>query len=224
MHELFYRTLYVLLTTGLLLCFTYFTVAIQLEYYDAYFASYYQATEFAFDQSVACFRPVNLQHSNATESIVKQVKAHAPLLNWINDLQLWPQRFCAHSYDPKTFESRWVQWDSTLGLGRENNDAKAWSFLCISSMNYFFTLQLNAQRLNTIAMHSLFCHLFIQFCMQMHGFVVPGLLTHQRLYWVALTHLLVLTLVLYSAFYLLYLSALEELNLEQLDSELQITV
>lgn len=167
--ELFYRIYYALLTSCLLFCFAYFTLAIQYEYYTAYFANYYQACEFDFNQNIVCFEPQNINFTN---------------------------------------------------LNKENNDAKAWSFLSINYNNYFFSYDLKYEVLNIIAMRNLFGYLLLNTCFQMHGFVLGGLLNIKRLHNYVILHLLILTLLFYYAFYNIYLTCLIDLLLEQLDSEL----
>lgn len=55
--ELFYRIYYALLTSCCLFCFVYINHAIQYEVNNAYFANYYQACEFDFDQQLTCVEP-----------------------------------------------------------------------------------------------------------------------------------------------------------------------
>lgn len=255
MYELFYRTMYLLLTAGLITCFTYFSIAIMYEYYAAYFANYYEATEFAFDQStcefrncVCCFSfwpcssSLNAYYdcdlAPPKESFrEKESLSEKAIQVFFTSLPVAIHRSCLkqHYYFINSQLSFWsqglnsltnescndVQGSNINGI-TENNDAKAWSFLFISSMAYFFPLQLNVQRLNYILTNDFCCYLTLIFNVQFHGFVIPGLLTAKRLHWLTLLHLLIIVLLTNYGFYLFYLSFVMQHALEQLDSELQM--
>ena len=247
--ELSYRILYLLLSLFLFYCFSYFNQGVQLEYFSGLFVNEYQAIDFNCDENIRHelnnmlnFLIEEKQHISQnvfqTSSASQNKKTLIEMVNPCKGSEMTGIIVYTDFLKPRFF---------FLGMGGElqgdiqnlksslnnesflefanQNESKTWAYLFVSSLTYFYCLQLNVTYTNGFVVRNMLSYFCLIFCIQFTALIAPGLLKQQRGY-CNLVHLLtavtVLSLIGNQNLFFMLINSIYELTLEPLDSELQI--
>jgi hypothetical protein len=106
------------------------------------------------------------------------------------------------------------------------NESKSWSCLFLNNLGYFYCLQLQPVYLNFIINYNCLSYTLLYNLTHIYSLVLPGLLKYQKIYAWFILHILIYILTLLQfdnhCLFLMFLTFKQELNLEPIDSELQI--
>lgn len=215
LFEVYYRILYTIGAISLIECFSYFVLGHQLEYFSGLFAFYYQAVDFDSygDLSRVGFRrpssDLELDDCFLLFGSAKHTQA-----------SIWEER--AFILKPQLLS------DDYCGLGKQlnrflvlsPNEGRAWFNLFIAYLSYFYCLEVDKTTLNNMLLYIKVINFCILTITQTYSVCIPALLTK----WAG-NHLFIsvafITFLLSSKSAIFILtSSFEELQLEQLDSEL----
>lgn len=217
LFEVYYRVFYTIGAIGIVECFSYFVQGHQLEYFSGLLALHYQAIDFNFYE--------DLKHYGL-QSLPKDFKQDESLLFCEDKLKqvdicqdretiLEPELLSNFKRNcrEKVFLKKHL-------LALSPNEGRAWFYLFIVCLSYFYCVEVDKSTLKCILMYVKLINFCILAFAQTYSVFIPGLLKKWAgKHFFILMASTVILLLSKSVMYIL-ITSFEELQLEQLDSEL----
>ncbi len=215
--EICYRNLYIASVFLFMQGFSYFTEGFQLEFFSGLFVTNFQAVDFNFHNNIMyhSFTFEKLSYQPDTKELLsgalKSTQNNYDYLSVYSDKFYLKNKLTTYQYD--------LSKNHFLALS--SNEAKTWSCLFIIYLNYFYCIQLNQAILNCLLLYTKLKYLASFIIIHYYSMIKPGLLNTQKL-WVfqLLLTILLLSFIINQYTILTVIAIVEELKLEQLDSEL----
>ena len=215
--EICYRNLYIASVFLFMQGFSYFTEGFQLEFFSGLFVTNFQAVDFNFHNNIMyhSFTFEKLSYQPDTEELLSG--ALKSTQNNYDYLSVYSDKF----YLKNKFSTYQYGLSKNHFLALSSNEAKTWSCLFIIYLNYFYCIQLNQAILNCLLLYTKLKYLASFIIIHYYSKIKPGLLNTQQL-WVfqLLLTILFLSFIINQYTILTVIAIVEELKLEQLDSEL----
>lgn len=215
LFEVYYRIFYTIGAISIVECFSYFVQGHQLEYFSGLLAFNYQAVDFDFygDLKRIGLRSLSKDLEQEDCSLLFENKQRQVENREDKTFILKPQLF---SY----FESSGLETQPSHFLALSPNEGRAWFYLFIVYLSYFYCLEADKTTLNNTLMYIKLINFCILTIAQIYSVVIPGLLKRwARNHFFILIAFMVFLLFSKSAI-LILTASFEELQLEQLDSQL----
>jgi hypothetical protein len=215
LFEVYYRIFYTIGAMSIIECFSYFVEGHQLEYFYGLLALNYQAIDF---DSYGDLRRIELQ------LLPKRLQQDDCFLLFED------KRGQTENSGYKAFFSKLdlLSDSEKCDLGKQRsdlfvlsrNEGRAWFYLFIIFLSYFYCLEVDKATLNTMLMYTKRIHFCILIISHIYSVFTPGLFKKRtgNNFFILMLFMAIFTTG-ESAIFILA-STFEELKLEQLDSEL----
>jgi hypothetical protein len=213
LFEVYYRIFYTIGAISIIECFSYFVLGHQLEYFSGLLAFNYQAVDFDFYgdlKRVGFRRPSSDLELDDCFLLFESAKQAGICEDRVFILkpQLLSNDSCGLDEQPSHF------------LVLSPNEGRAWFYLFIAYLSYFFCLEVDKTTLNNMLMYIKLINFCILTITQTYSVCIPALLKK----WVGNHFFISVVFIIFllsskSAMFILIASS-SELQLEQLDSEL----
>ena len=213
LFEVYYRIFYTIGAISIIECFSYFIEGHQLEYFYGLLAFNYQAIDF---DSYGDLRRIGVR------SLSKSLEQDDCFLflegkggqteNTQNSAFVFKRHLFSDSEKCVLDKPR----SDLFALSR--NEGRAWFYLFIMFLSYFYCLEVDKATLDTMLMYTKLTHFFFLIISHIYNAFVPGLFKTSNHFFILMLFMAIFT-VANSAVFILA-STFEELKLEQLDSEL----
>lgn len=224
LFEVYYRIFYTIGAISIIECFSYFVLGHQLEYFSGLLAFNYQAVDF---DSYGDLRRVGFRWPSSDLELDDCFLLFESAESKSNDH--WTKGLAGICEDRAfIFFKPQLLSDDSCGLDKQPshfivlspNEGRAWFNLFIAYLSYFYCLEVDKTTLNNMLLYIKLINLCILTITQTYSVCIPALLKK----WAG-NHLFIsvafITFLLSSKSAILILTAsFEELQLEQLDSEL----
>ena len=216
LFEAYYRVFYTAGAICIIECFSYFVQGHQLEFFSGLLAFNYQVVDFDFNGDLRRhgFRPLSPGLKEEDCFLLFNKQGFSLTGNCEN------QGFLFKSLLPGCFESFGLDKPPSHFLALSPNEGRAWFYLFIVYLSYFYCLEVDKTTLNNMLIYINCVNYCILTTVQIYIVLIPGLFKKwaRGLFFVLAAFIAVL-LFSQSAIFIL-IAGFEELLLEQLDSEL----
>jgi hypothetical protein len=215
LFEVYYRIFYTIGAICIIECFSYFVEGHQLEYFYGLLAFNYQAIDF---DSYGDLRRMGLKLSSKS---LEQNDCFLLFENNGGQAENSGGRvffFKPHPLGDSEKFNLDKQCNDLFALSR--NEGRAWFYLFIIFLSYFYCLEVDKTTLNTMFMYVKLTNICILIISHIYSTCIPGLFKKRMgNHFFILMSFMVIFMAVKSAIFILA-SIFEELKLEQLDSEL----
>lgn len=216
LFEVCYRIVYIVGTITIIECFSYFVLGYQLEYLSGLLALNYQAVDFNFVEDFKQIKYLLSFNTNLKEENdclpLKDIQKQSGLCKE-KSIILEPPLF---SY----FESYSLDEKPVHLLTLSANEGKAWFYLFLSCLSYFYCLEVDKSGLSNVLAYLKLMDLSILVLVHIYTVCIPGLLKKWVENYFFICMVIIIILLVSKPSILLLAASFEELQLEQLDSEL----
>lgn len=216
LFEAYYRVFYTAGAICIIECFSYFVQGHQLEFFSGLLAFNYQVVDFDFngDLRLNGFRSLSPGLKEEDCFLLFDKQEFSLTGNCEN------QGFLFKSQLPGCFESFGLDKQPSHFLALSPNEGRAWFYLFIVYLSYFYCLEVDKTTLNNTLIYINCVNYCILAAVQIYIVLIPGLFKKwARGNFFILAAFIAVLLFSQSAIFLL-IAGFEELLLEQLDSEL----
>lgn len=215
LFEVYYRVFYTMGAIGIVECFSYFVQGHQLEYFSGLLALHYQAIDFNFYE--------DLKHYGL-QSLSKDLKQDESLLfceDKLNQVEICQDKKTILEPDPlSNFKSNCQEKLAEHPLALSPNEGKAWFYLFIVCLSYFYCVEVDKSTLNSMLMYVKLINFCIIAFAQTYSVFIPGLLKKWAGKHFFILMVFTVSILLSKSVMYILITSFEELQLEQLDSEL----
>ena len=214
LFEVYYRVFYTMGAIGIVECFSYFVQGHQLEYFSGLLALHYQAIDFNFYEDLKHYGLQSLPKENRDESLLfckdnlKQVEICQDRKTFLEPEPL------------SNFKSNCQEKQAEHPLALSPNEGKAWFYLFIVCLSYFYCVEVDKSTLNSMLMYVKLINCCIIAFAQTYSVFIPGLLKKWGGKHFFILMVFTVSLLLSKSVMYILITSFEELQLEQLDSEL----
>ena len=214
LFEVYYRVFYTMGAIGIVECFSYFVQGHQLEYFSGLLALHYQAIDFNFYEDLKHYGLQSLPKENRDESLLfckdnlKQVEICQDRKTFLEPEPL------------SNFKSNCQEKQVEHPLALSPNEGKAWFYLFIVCLSYFYCVEVDKSTLNSMLMYVKLINFCIIAFAQTYSVFIPGLLKKWGGKHFFILMVFTVSLLLSKSVMYILITSFEELQLEQLDSEL----
>lgn len=214
LFEVYYRIFYIIGAISIIECFSYFIEGHQLEYFSGLLAFNYQTIDF---DSYGDLKRIGLR------SLSKSLEQDDCLLFEDKREQAENSGDRAFCFKPRLlsyWENSGVDKQRSDLLALSRNEGRAWFYLFIVFLSYFYCLEVDKTTLNTMLMYIKLINFCILIITHIYSAIIPGLFKKWagNHFFILMLFMAIFTASKSSIFILA--SSFGELELEQLDSEL----
>lgn len=212
LFEVYYRIFYTIGAITIIECFSYFILGHQLEFFSGLLAFNYQAVDFDSygDLKRICQSlPKDLKQEDCFLLFEdKQGQAEIHENEVLKPLVLSCSESCGLERQPRYF------------LALSPNEGRAWFYLFIVYLGYFYCLEVDKTTLSSMVMYIKLIYFCILTITQIYSVAIPGLLKKWAGNFFFLSVAFTVILLFSESAMFILTASFEELQLEQLDSEL----
>lgn len=225
LFEIYYRIFYVILAISIVECFSYFIQGHQLEFFSGLLTFSYQAVDFDFYEDFKRYGfCTSLSHLSPCPQGLERFEQEDYFLLFENKEQCIineeNEKILLNQQSSSCWKSNDLDKQCNNLLALSPNEGRAWFYLFIVYLSYFYCLEVDKTTLSNMLVYTKLVYFCILTIFQVYSTFTPGLLKK----WTANSFFILIAvtciLVFSQSGALILIASLEELQLEQLDSEL----